>query len=125
MKTELVISLDLKSTPVTLTKGEVKKPYSICEMTGTLRDQYLADTKSRTRMNGDKMEMDSYEGLYADLLCRCLRDKDGKLLTKQEVQEFPSSAQQTLFKEAQKLNGLFGEEKEQGQEEAEEQAKNE
>lgn len=110
----LEFTLDLKEIPVKLRKGDEVKEYSLREMTGLQRDQYLTELSRRMKMDATgKASIQSFDGLQADLLTRCLYDGE-TAITKVELQGYPSSVQSKLFAEAQKLNGLDLEENKEG-----------
>lgn len=105
----LSLSLQRRSIPVNITTPEGEtKVYVLREMSGAQRDQYLNFVGSRVKCDekGNPIRMSSHDGIHAALLSRCLEDDQGKLLTKETIEAFPSTALVQLFIAAQTLNGL-------------------
>jgi len=107
---EETIQLDLSSRviPIVLKNGEGEaKTYELREMSSLMRDQFLDKLSARTRMDaqGRPIGIQKFEGLQADLLSRCLFH-DGKLVTSQDIQSWPSSVVSKLYAKAQEVNHL-------------------
>lgn len=103
------ISVLRKSQPVELEVAENEVVvYSVKEMTGAQRDEYLNKVTQKTTRdaNGEVVGMKDYKGLYSNLLSLCLYDADGKPIPESKIQEWPDTAQKVLFDIATDLNGL-------------------
>ena len=95
--------LKLKQQDVELSKEK----YTIFELTGRQRDEYLNNVSQRVKyVNGVATGMSNLTGLQSSLLAMCLKDEDGKLVKESVIQDFPGSVQSQLFTIAQKLSGL-------------------
>lgn len=104
-----------KTVPVEL-NGEV---YSLVEMTGLLRDEYLDTTKDRFKFNneGKAAGISSFSGMQAELIVRTLKDGKGNFVSVDFVQSLPCTVTSALFDAAQELNNLGS--KDEGKAEAE------
>lgn len=81
--------------------------YTLREMTGTERDQYLADMSLRTKWDkGVPKGLSNYKGIQSSLISRCLFDPNGRRVEDATIQKWPASVQTELFKQCQKMNGL-------------------
>lgn len=108
MTEPLRVGLLLKEQPVELLlDGEVRIGI-LREMTGKQRDAYLNEIslRMRTGPDGKSQGVKNFDGLQAGLIARCLRMSDGSQVSVKDIQEWPSSAQSTLFEACQRLNGL-------------------
>lgn len=86
--------------------GEEKK-YTLRELTGTQRNIYLNKMTKRVKIrDGKAIGINSFDGFQSDLLCNSLLDENGDLVLKEEIEGMPSSTQQTLFEESQKISSL-------------------
>lgn len=85
-----------------------EKQYTLKELSGKQRNQYLDKMKARVKLgkDGQAESVSSFEGFQADLLVLCFYDAAGELVTAEEIESFPSSTQMDLFKMAQNLSGL-------------------
>lgn len=81
--------------------------FELREMSGLEGGDYknVLKTKIRTKADGSAEVLD-FKGLYSDLLCRCMYDQEGKLVSKDTIDGWPESTQQALFEAAQEVNGL-------------------
>jgi hypothetical protein len=103
------ISVIRKSQPVELEIADGDfVVYSVKEMTGAQRDDYLNKVTSKTTRDasGEVIGMKDYKGLYSTLLALCLYDAEGKAIPESKIQEWPDTAQKVLFDIATDLNGL-------------------
>lgn len=81
--------------------------YTLREMTGTQRDQYMNKMGQKAKMVDGKMQgLKDYSNFMGDLIALSLYDSQGTLVPLKTIQEWPSSVQTALFKEAQKLSAL-------------------
>ena len=118
----LEFSLKLNSIPVILTEVDgTKSNCVLSEFNGVSKDEWFEFVQSRmniskvvdaTKEEDDKevkveiKEGKDVKGMEATLISLCLYGPDGKLMPKDRIQKFPSRILSSLFKEAQKLNGL-------------------
>lgn len=113
------VTLKLKTCPVEVEDedGTIKK-YTMREMDGTLRDAHMKSMGERVRYDntGKAVGLKSFDGLQAGMLAKVMFDEEGKQVDVKVIQKWPSSTQNTLFKHAQKMNGM--------DEKAEEETKN-
>ena len=110
-----VFEIELRTTQVTL--GDL--PFTIKELTGSQRDQYLNENLQRMRIDpatGEARGFSNYKGLHTDLLSKCLYDSGGALVTKAMLEALPASSLTGLFKLANSLNSLDEDEEEAGNE---------
>ena len=118
--------LKLNSIPVVLTEVDgTKSNCVLSEFDGERKDEWFEFVQSRMNISkivGEGEEDDEdvdvkkvkveikegrdVKGMEATLISLCLYGPDGKLLAKDRIQKFPSRILSSLFKEAQKLNGL-------------------
>ncbi|MHA1344988.1 MAG: hypothetical protein ACTSO3_01175 [Candidatus Heimdallarchaeaceae archaeon] len=100
----LKLSLELKTFELIL--GDEK--CLLKELTGKDRNKYLNTMKSRVKVGeeGKKITINSFDGMQSDLLGKSLFHESGEAFSVEEIENIPSSAQQTLFEEAAKLSGL-------------------
>jgi|SRR6516165_6618233 hypothetical protein len=94
-----------------LLEGEdgVKRRFVLKEGLGTLRGEWMNFMASRTKLDskGGIIGMKDFRGMESWLIHRCLFDADtGKQVPQKDIEEWPASLQQRLFKMAQELNGL-------------------
>jgi hypothetical protein len=108
MSEELRFDLRVKEQPVVLTdkNGDVKR-YSLREMTGANRDKFLDSMSERISYSQDgTTSIQNFDGFQASLISKCLFDGNNDLVSVDEIQRLPSSVVSSLFKEAQRMNGL-------------------
>lgn len=108
------LSLEKKEATVIMTKADGEEvEYTLVELTGRERNKYLNKMTSRVQMkNGKAAGIKTFDGFQADLLKLCLLGPEKTLLTEEEIEALPSSAQMALFEKAQELSGLDNEEDE-------------
>lgn len=105
---EIRISCRRKSIPVVLeTEEGGEKNFTLQEMTGKMRDDYLTGVAGKMRYNteGKPCGLKSYQDLQSGLLSFCLYE-NGSLVPIKEIRELPATAQKALFLQAQELNSL-------------------
>lgn len=111
MKEDEVLEIELarKEIPVNLKDetGTVRR-YTIREMNGTQRDQYLNSMGSRMRYtpDGKPAGIKDYTSLHCDLIHLTLVDENDKPVEKKVIQSWSSSSQKKLFNKARELNAL-------------------
>jgi hypothetical protein len=101
-------SLEVKQVEVELvSKERGTEKYSIREMTGLQRDQYLTSQNTKVKFNeaGKPVGLRTFDGCQSSLLSRCMY-KDDVLVPEKVIQTFPSTVLQSLYEMCQKLNGL-------------------
>lgn len=88
------------------------KTYQLREMNAGDRDQYLDKFNKRVDRDakGMPLGLNKIEGAQADLLGRTLYDPEGKLVTREVIQSWPSTAVTEIFKKSQLINHLSEEE---------------
>lgn len=84
------------------------EPYTIKEMMGTQRDQWLKGMgqRMRTDASGKVVGIKDYAGLHSSLISLCLYGPGGDLVPAKVIDEWPASVTSKLFEECQRLNGL-------------------
>jgi len=104
----LKFDLKLKEIPVTLVGSDgVEKNCTLRELDGVRKGDYLEGMKDNIVLSGGEVQsVKSFAGLEAALLCLCLYDENNKLMSKDDIQKFPSTVQTALFQNAQELSGL-------------------
>lgn len=77
------------------------------ELDGRQRDAYL-NSLARRMKTGKGGQVRDFSGLYANLISRCLIDRETRepRFKEDQIQAFPSSVQSALFKKAQEISGL-------------------
>ena len=113
MNEEHTFRVDLKATPVDL-GGQT---FTIKELTGAQRDEYLNKNLGRMRLDpitGEAKGFKDYKGLHTDLLCMCMYDAEGKVVSKKNLEQLPAATVGGLFKLANDLNALEETEEETG-----------
>lgn len=103
------LSLKREELKVVLETPEgVDKTYTLREMSGKDRDNYLTKMGDKFRYNaqGQVSGVKTFEGMHSILLERCLYDETDKLVSLAELQNFPSRVLSELFSAAQKINAL-------------------
>lgn len=102
-------SRKLKVEPVVIeNEAGIEETYTLVELTGKQRDNWLQEIQKRFRLdgNGKPIGTGDSRGLVSMLLGMSLRDPDGNLVKEEEVREWPSAMQQDLFKKSKELSGL-------------------
>lgn len=96
--------------PVTVkSKDGETREYTLEEMGCKDREGYLSASGKRVKMTGGAINVGgmSFDGLHAELLCRCMYHKEEhKRITPAEVAAFRSGMAAKLFTRAQAINGL-------------------
>jgi hypothetical protein len=105
----LEFDLDFTKVPVKLKNvaGDVIE-YALVEMDGSSRDKYLDSLKDRvkTDVSGKPTGLKTFDGFEANLLKRCMRDSEGKLVEEKLIQSWPATVKSALFAKAQEINAL-------------------
>ena len=84
-----------------------EKIYSLIEMNGQQRDEYLNCVKDNVSIGTDgSATIIKFDGLQSSLVSKCLHDENGVIIPSDVIQAYPSSVVDALFEAAQKLNGL-------------------
>ena len=85
-----------------------KKNYEVRELKSAERDRYLDSLSKRLRVDvkGNVVGINSYDGMQADLLTRCMHDSVGNKVEKKQLDEWPGYVVGELYRVAQELNGL-------------------
>ena len=106
----------IKSVSVELENNGAVVEYRLIEMTAAVRDRYMDSVSQRMRIDKDGKPLGvlRFDGMQADLLSHTMQTKDGKAVTKEVIQSWPSSTVSGLFAESQKLNLLSGADGEKG-----------
>jgi len=112
----LELSLVRTEIDVVLTdKDGEKKKWLLRELSGAERNRYLNKMTGRVKVgSGGATSIKSFDGFQSDLLHLCLIDEEGERVTKEVIEELPSSTQQTLFEKAQEISGLDSKEDDEG-----------
>ncbi len=109
----LVLELVRKTIEVTLKMpDDTTINAELREFDGKQRDAFMNKNKGKTqRIDGNTVEVTDYTGTYSLLLSYTLFNVDAKrYFTEVEIQAWPSSVQETLFKTSRDLNKLQSEE---------------
>jgi len=113
----LKFSLQKQVIPVEMETGpNMVETYHLVELTGKERDKYLDGMSGKMKYNpkGEPIGLKTFKGLQSSLLCLCLEDANEKKVKESDLEKYPASVVNDLFKAAQKLNALD----EEGQKEA-------
>lgn len=115
---DLTFSLKPKVKPVIIeTDDGIKHNYELREMMAAERDKWLDEFSARAKISGAgknrkaNVNVSKFDGFQADLLTKCLF-LDGQPVTRKQVQAWPVTMVSILYEEAQILNGLVAEAKE-------------
>ena len=110
----LEIDLVLKSRPVHFKAKDATIHGELRELDGTGRDEWMNFVASKAKFgpDGKPTGAKDFKGVYSFLLVRSLFKDDGTPFTEKEINAWPSSAQEKLFKASQKLSGVDGEDAE-------------
>jgi len=111
MADELRLKLERKEMPVILEGPNGEEKFTLRELSGAERNKYLNKMTNRVKMtkDGKAAGIKSFDGFQADLLKLSLFDEGDEPVSVDVIEELPSSTQQKLFDEAQKLSGLDSE----------------
>jgi len=101
-------SLRLKSMPLVIEdESGVEQHYTLKELTGLQRDEFVNKTTARAQDAKGKEKRHDAKGLASDLLAMCLYDSQSRLVPAQVINNWPSEMQQDIFMEAVELSGLM------------------
>lgn len=104
----LSFTLKLQTLPVELDG----KLFTITELTGKQRDQYLDANRARLKLDkGKVVGLTSFQGIHAELLTLCMADLNRALVTKDQIDGWPASVTEQLFDAARSLSKLGKDEK--------------
>jgi hypothetical protein len=106
----LTLELNVNATPVEL-KGpdNTVSKYTIREMSVAEREQYVDLLRVNMIFNseGKAVGVKKMEGTSSALLTRCMQDVSAnRLVTKEQVEKWPSRVVEQLVEEANRLNGF-------------------
>lgn len=101
-------TLDFISVPLNLkAKDGSMIEYTINELPGGERDKYMDVLNGRQVVGKDGVaRLRSFDGLQAELITRCVKDKAGRSVAAAVVQGWPSHVQERVFKRCQEINEL-------------------
>jgi hypothetical protein len=104
----LTLSLQRVEVDVVLTGSDgVEHKWLLRELSGSERNKYLNRMTSRVKVGaGGSTTIKSFDGFQSDLLHLCLLDGDGERVSKEIIEDLPSSTQLAIFNKAQKISGL-------------------
>ena len=108
-KEVLTLTLVRQEAPVTLTLVDgIAKDFVLRELTGKGRDEYLNSMAKKMKFgpDGTPKGIQSFDGLQASLLSKCLYDEENNLVPIADIQAYPATAQAALFRKAQELSAL-------------------
>lgn len=119
MLAPLSFELRRREVPVTLTDPDTgqEQGYVLVELDGAGRDAYLTNLGGRVKTNQDgKMAgLKTFEGLQANLLCRCMfkvTPEGRKPVDIKTVQAWPARVQTALFQRCKAISALGEDSKE-------------
>lgn len=103
------ISLKRKEIPF-----EIEKPdstvttYKLVELSGAEREAYLDSVRNRMTFGADGKPtgFSTFVGGNTELVAMCVRDENGKKVSKETIADWPGEALVELFEQCQKLNSL-------------------
>lgn len=96
-----------KSQPLELeVQPDVYLKFELREMSGLEGGEYKNLLRDKVKNTNGEAQILDWRGVYSDLLCRCMYDQEGKLVSRETIDGWPESTQQALFEAAQKVNGL-------------------
>lgn len=89
-------------------KDGSKKAYKILELNGTLRDEYMEASTRRMKWgpDGKPAGVNDIKGMGNDLLTRSLQDPDGKFVSADILNEWPSTVTKKLFEISAELSSI-------------------
>lgn len=96
-------TLDRVEIPIHLKLGTETQKFVLKDLVGRDRDGYVTGLLTRSKDNGN---MKDVNGLQASLLCRCLYNDKGALVSSEIVQQWPAKVVQALFDKAKEISGL-------------------
>ena len=104
----LEYDLDFQVKKVKLKNKEtgLVEEYTITELKGTDRDKHLSNMGARVRFADGQPAGMNFDGHQAYLITLAMRDKDGKPVTIEQVQSWPSRVQEDLYSRIQKMSKI-------------------
>lgn len=109
MTKPVLIEVDVRKRDVALVdnKEGVTKNYTIKEMSGSQKEEYLNSLRQKSRVadNGDII-VENYKGMFTDLLCCCMYNEEDELVQRGELTNMPARVLTDLSQIAKQLNGL-------------------
>jgi single-stranded DNA-specific DHH superfamily exonuclease len=104
---EIVIVRKLKRLKLIGDDGN-KRDYILKELMGSGRDTIANNESSKWRTNekGEVVGRKDYTGTMSGLIAACLFDEANKPVSEMQIQQWPTTAQEVLFEECQKLNAM-------------------
>lgn len=97
--------LDLEEIPITAkNKNGVTKNFVLREPDGKIRERILNKMNSRQKSSGTGVK--DFSGMFAEVICCCLFDDEGKAVPVSEVNSWPAKAQDQVFRKVLKLAAL-------------------
>jgi len=104
-----VYKLKLNTLPVFIESEDgTEVAYHISQLTGAMADELRAAQAAKVELdkNGDVVAVRDFSGQYTELLCRCLRTADNKLVTRAVLDQWPNELLADLYEEAVVFTGL-------------------
>jgi hypothetical protein len=105
----LKFSIKVHSEPVIICDENGNElTYSICQLTGAQADDYRASQAAKVEIDGkgEVVKFNDFTGQYTDLLTRCLKSPDGKLVPKATLETWPDDVLKELHAEALRINKM-------------------
>ncbi len=105
----MVFSIKTKFEPVVIVgDDDVEVTYKLCQLTGEQADDFRVSQAAKVELDkdGNVVKFNDFTGQFTDLLCRCLKGPDGKLVAKDVLKTWPDETLQELHKVALKLNKM-------------------
>jgi hypothetical protein len=105
----LRLKLERKEIDVVLESDDGQETkYKLKELSGAERNKYLNKMTCRVKVGADGKAagIKTFDGFQADLLGICLFNENDEVVSKESIENLPSSTQQILFEKAQSLSGL-------------------
>lgn len=111
--TPLSFNLIANAVPVVLQQGDIIIEADLKEMDSLSRDRYLDKLRNRLALDAEGKptgNVGKIEGMQTELLVMCLFKKGStETFSQEEIQAWPATVVQGLFKAAQEINYLAGE----------------
>lgn len=104
-----IYKLKLNTLPVTLeTEDGTEVVYGISQLTGAMADELRSAQAAKVELdkNGDVVAVRDFTGQYTELLSRCLRTADNKLVARATLDNWPNEVLEALYEEAVVFTGL-------------------
>ncbi len=82
--------------------------HTIQELDGIELGQWRTDMADRVRTDsqGKVTGVTNFNGIEANLICRCLRNAKGEAVVSGQIERWPASAIAAIFKVCQEVNGM-------------------